>query len=175
MPGASAFRVFGSVWILLAASLWARAGDATPAGCFEDEVLLHVRAQFAVYGPRSSDYEYFGFVYRKGGRIDSAVTSTHSCRDQSECVVNTAFALRRIPKGAKVLAEWHSHPHFHGLDTLTPDDVSGARANRHIRCYSAFYSSSRGDIYRWSLDSLTVPEAMASRILVGNYRKSVQD
>ena len=98
MSGAHAFRVFGAAWILLAASLSARAGDATPAACFEDEVLLHVREQFATYGPRSSQYEYFGFIYRKDGRIESAVTHDFGCRGQMECVVNTAFALKRDPQ-----------------------------------------------------------------------------
>ena len=170
MPGTKAFRVFGPVWILLAASLAARAGEATPTACFEDEVLLHVRAQFAFYGPRSSQYEYFGFIYRKDGRVESAVTHDFGCRGQMECVVNTAFALKRIPKGAKVLGEWHTHPHFHEADALSMEDVRGAQANRHIRCYTAFYSSHDGDIYRWDLDSPTVAVAMASRTWIGNYR-----
>ena len=170
MSGTNAFRVFGPAWMLLAASLSARAGDATPAACYEDEVLLHVRAQFESYGPRSSQYEYFGFIYRKDGRVDSAVTHDFACRGQMECVVNTAFALRRIPKGAKVLGEWHTHPHFHEADALSLEDVRGARANRHVRCYSAFYSSHDGDIYRWNLEALTVAAAMVSRTWLGNYR-----
>jgi hypothetical protein len=172
MSGTSAFRLLGPAWILLAASLSARAGDATVAACFEDEVLLHVREQYTIYGPRSSQYEYFGFIYRKDGRIDSAVTHYFDCRGTTDCVVNTAFALKRIPRGAKVLGEWHTHPHFHKSDALTMDDVRGAQANRHIRCYTAFYSSHDGDIYRWNLDALTVAAAMASRTRVGNYRLS---
>ncbi len=170
MSGTYAFRVFGLAWILVAASLSARAGDATPAACFEDEVLFHVRAQFALYGPRSSQYEYFGFIYRKDGRVDSAVTRGSSCRDQTECVVNTGFARARIPKGAKVLGEWHTHPNFHESDALSMEDVRGAQANRHIRCYTAFYSSHDGDTYRWNLDAPTVAAAMASRTRIGNYR-----
>jgi hypothetical protein len=170
MSDANVFRVLGSVWTLLAANPLALAGEATPAACFEDEVLLHVRTQFAIYGPRSSQYEYFGFIYRKDGRVDSAVTHDFGCRGQTECVVNTGFALKRIPKGAKVLGEWHTHPHFHGSDALSMEDVRGAQANRHIRCYTAFYSSPDGDIYRWNLDAPTVAAAMASRTRLGNYR-----
>lgn len=172
MSGAHAFRVLGATWILLVASVLARAGDATPAACFDDEVLLHVREQFATYGPRSSQYEYFGFIYRKDGRIESAVTHDFGCRGQRECVVNTAFALKRIPKGAKVLGEWHTHPHFHEADALSMEDVRGAQANRHIRCYTAFYSSHDGDIYRWNLDAPTVAAAMESRTRLGNYHQT---
>ena len=172
MSGTRAFRVLGPAWLLLAASLSVRAADATPAVCFEDEVLRHVREQFAIYGPRSSQYEYFGFIYRKDGRVDSAVTHDFECRGQTECVVNTAFALKRIPKGAKVLGEWHTHPHFHEADALSMEDVRGAQANRHIRCYTAFYSSHDGEIYRWNLDAPTVAAAMASRTWIGNYRAS---
>ena len=166
MPDANAYRVLGAAWILLAVSLSARAGDATPAACFEDEVLLHVRAQFAIYGPRSSHYEYFGFIYRKDGRVDSAVTHDFGCRGQMKCVVNTAFALARVPKGAKVLGEWHTHPH-HGSRSLSKDDVRGAYSNRHISCYRAFYSTPSGEIYQWSVDLTSVPMAMASRVRVG--------
>jgi hypothetical protein len=172
MPGVNAYRVLGAAWILLSVSVSSRAVGATPAPCFEDEVLLHVREQFATYGPRSSQYEYFGFVYRKDGQIDSAVTHDFGCRGQRECVVNTAFALKRIPKGAKVLGEWHTHPHFHESDALSLEDVHGARANRHVRCYNAYYSSHEGDIYRWSLDAQTVVDAMVSRTWIGNYRAS---
>jgi hypothetical protein len=172
MSGAPAFRVLGPACLLLAAGLSARAGDATTADCFEDKVLLHVREQFAIYGPRSSQYEYFGFIYRKDGLVESAITHDFECRGQTECVVNTAFALKRIPKGAKVLGEWHTHPHFHEADALSPEDVRGAQANRHIRCYTAFYSSHDGEIYRWNLDAPTVAAAMASRTWIGNYRVS---
>ncbi|MFL6548406.1 MAG: hypothetical protein ACJ8OJ_06895 [Povalibacter sp.] len=169
---AHAYRVLGPAWILLALSLAARAADATSGACFEEEVLIHVRAQFAIYGPRSSQNEYFGFIYRKDGRIDSAVTHDFECRRQMKCVVNTAFALARVPKGAKVLGEWHTHPRIYESDALSPDDVLGAQANRHIRCYAAFYSTSDGDVYRWALDAPTVEAAMASRTRVGNFRAS---
>jgi hypothetical protein len=170
MLAADSFRALGAAGILLAASNPAWAGDPAPPACFDEDVLHHVREQFEIYGPRSSSREYFGFIYRKGDRIDSAVTRGFDCRGQTDCVVNTAFALARIPKGAKVLGEWHTHPGFQESDTLTPEDVTGAQANRHVRCYTAFYSNPDGDIYRWTLDAPTVPAAMASRIRVGNYR-----
>lgn len=174
MSAASLIPLPWRAWSLMVVSLSACAGDATPTACFEDEVLLHVRAQFAIYGPRSTQYEYFGFIYRKDGRIDSAVTHDFDCRGQMDCVVNTAFALARIPKGAKVLGEWHTHPQFHASDALTMEDVQGAQANRHVRCYTAFYSTPDGDIYRWNLDARTVADAMASRTRVGNYRVPVE-
>ena len=145
---------------------------AVSTGCFADEVLLNIRAQFAEYGPRSRDSEFFGFIYFKDGRIESAVAGGFQCRGQTDCTVNTAFARKRIPKGAKILGEWHTHPRI-GAPELSQDDVSGANANRHIRCYAAFYSSPDGDIYRWSVDSTSVPVAMASRTLLGNYGKNL--
>ena len=171
MSGANGCRVLGTAWMLWSVSLSAWAGDPIPAPCYEEEVLLHVRGQFATYGPRSSQLEYFGFIYRKDGRVESAVTHGFGCRGDAECVVNTAFALARIPKGAKVLGEWHTHPHFHEFDALTLEDVQGAQANRHVRCYTAFYSSADGDIFRWNLDAPTVAAAMASRMRLGNYRE----
>jgi hypothetical protein len=150
----------------------AQADDVAPQSpCFEDEVLLHVRAQFAKYGPRSEQNEFFGFIYRKDDRVESAVTFGGECRGQTDCFVNPAFARARIPKGAKVLGEWHTHPRI-GAPELSIDDVNGAYANRHIRCYAAFYSSPDGGIHRWSTAATSVPDAMASRALIGNYRAS---
>jgi hypothetical protein len=156
--------------ILLAASLTVQAGELPPEPCFEGEVLHHVRVQFASYGPRSKQNEFFGFIYRKDGRVEGAVTYGRECRGQSDCTVNPAFALARVPKGAKVLGEWHTHPHI-GTRELSAADVRGAHANRHIRCYAAFYSSPDGAIYRWSTNATSVPTAMESRTQVGNYRK----
>jgi hypothetical protein len=170
MSGASRLRLLGQACVLMAVSLSAQADDATvPAGCFEEEVVLHVRAQFAKYGPRSEQSEFFGFIYRKDDRVESAVTYGSQCRGQTDCSVNPAYARARIPKGAKVLGEWHTHPRI-GASGLSIDDVSGAHANWHIRCYAAFYSSPDGVIHRWSVDSTSVPTAMASRTQVGNFR-----
>ena len=175
MSRARAFRVFGAAWMLLSTGLSTKADEIGSPPCFKDEVLQHVREQFAIYGPRSSQYEYFGFIYHKDGRVESAVTHDVSCRGQMECVVNPVFALRRIPKGAKVLGEWHTHPHFHEADVLSIEDVRGAQANRHIRCYTAFYSSADGDIFRWNLDAPSVAAAMASRTRLGSYHEPLKD
>jgi hypothetical protein len=145
------------------------AGEAAPAPCFDAEVLQQVREQFAIYGPRSDRSEYFGFIYRMNGRIDSAITHGGDCLGEFDCTVNSAFALARLPRGAKVLGEWHSHPRI-GSNDLSPDDVRLANANRHIRCYAAFYSAPDGSIWRWNVEESSVAEAMASRILVGNFR-----
>jgi hypothetical protein len=170
MSWARTSRVFSAAWILLSASFSTGAGEAGSPPCFEDQVIQHVREQFAIYGPRSSQFEFFGFIYLKDGRVESAVTRGVVCRDRSECVVNTVFALRRVPRGAKVLGEWHTHPDFHQSDTLTTEDVLGAQANRHVRCYNAFYSNSNGDFYRWDIEAPNVAAAMASRTRLGNYR-----
>jgi hypothetical protein len=170
MPCIHMCRLACAGWLVWAVSLAARPGDTMTAACFEDEVQLHIAEQFAIYGPKSTRYEYFGFIYRKDGRLASAVTHDFDCRGHTECVVNTAFAQARIPKGAKVLGEWHTHPHFHDPEQLSFDDVRGARANRHIRCYTAFYSSHDGDIFQWNPEASTVEAAMASRTWVGNYR-----
>ena len=160
-------KFFAFAWL---ASAGVQADEAVPrAACFDDEVLRHVRTQFAHYGPRSVHNEFFGFIYRKDGRIAGAVTFGFDCRGQFDCYVNPAFASARIPKGAKVLGEWHTHPHV-GTAGLSLEDVRGAHANRHVRCYSAFYSSPDGEIYRWDIAATLVSDAMASRTQVGSYR-----
>jgi hypothetical protein len=175
MSGVCLQRLIGRVCALLAAVLPAHAGEAAiPVGCFEEEVLVHVRAQFAKYGPLSSETEYFGFIYRVEGRVGSAVTRGSGCRGQLDCSVNTAFARARIPKGAKVLGEWHTHPRS-GSSGLSMEDVGGAHANRRIRCYTPFYSTPDGSIYRWDIATTSVPDAMASRAQVGNYRAANAD
>jgi len=138
--------------------------------CPRSEVLAHVQAQFRLYGPLSERREYFGFIYRSNGEVESSVAMGRVCGNNHVCGIKIAPAAKGIPAGAKVLGEWHTHPGFQESDTLTPEDVTGAQANRHVRCYTAFYSNPDGDIYRWTLDAPTVPAAMASRIRVGNYR-----
>ena len=146
-----------------------RAAEVMPDHCFDAAVMNHVREQIAFYGPRSDQQEYFGFIYWKDGLIRTAVTSGMACQGMLDCVVNPAFALARIPKGAKVLGEWHTHSRIGAL-VLSLEDVSGARANLHIRCYSAFYSASDGSIWRWDPAQATVADAMASRTSVGAFR-----
>src|SRR5262245_40062045 len=126
------------------------AGHATDlaADCSQAAVEDHVREQFALYGPRSGKHEYFGFVYVHEGVIGSAVTRSRAC-PKGRCVVNSAQAIGLVPRAARLLGEWHTHPRD-GSRSLSNDDVRGAYGNRHIRCYRAFYSTPSGEIYRWS-------------------------
>jgi len=137
--------------------------------CLRKEVEVHVREQFALFGPQSEHHEYFGFIYLHNGVIGSAVTRSAPCRGE-KCVVDSAQALRSIPKPAKVLGEWHTHPHG-GSPSLSREDVRGAYSNRHISCYIAFYSAPAGEIYAWNPNRVSVPVAMASRAPVGNYKE----
>lgn len=129
--------------------------------------------QFSIYGPLSTDREYFGFVYRHEGVIASAISRGSVCRWTQACEVNTRIAAALIPKGAKVLGEWHTHPHATGSQGLSAEDVRGANSNLHIRCYRAFYSKSNGEIYSWNLEATLVQAAMASSVGLGNYRRQV--
>jgi hypothetical protein len=175
MSGVCLHRLLGQVCVLLAAVSLVHAGEAAiPVECFEEEVLAHVREQFAKYGPKSDEREYFGFIYLRDGGVESAVTYGAGCRGQRDCSVNPAIALARVPKGSRVVGEWHTHPHF-GSVSLSPEDVDGAHANRHIRCYATFYSVPHGAIYRWDIATTSVPDAMASRAEVGNYRATIAD
>jgi hypothetical protein len=142
-------------------------GEATDlaADCLQPAVEAHVREQFALYGPRSGNHEYFGFVYLHEGLIGSAVLRSRACSKAGRCVVDIGRAIELIPRTAKLLGEWHTHPR-HGSRSLSKDDVRGAYNNRHIRCYRAFYSTPSGEVYRWSTDRISVPTAMASRVRV---------
>lgn len=142
-----------------------------PDDCDPDGVLAHVRGQFSIYGPRSDRFEYFGFIYRLDGVIASAMVKGNVCRGHDDCMVDARPAARLIPKGAKVLGEWHTHPHFLKASRLSNEDVRGARANSHIRCYTAYYAGSNGEFFSWRPTSTSVPEAMGTRIELGNYRK----
>jgi hypothetical protein len=157
------------VLLLVAAPLCCTA-DSLPR-CFDDEVEAHVLEQFSIYGPLSTDREYFGFVYRHTGVIASAIARGSVCRWAQACEVYTWVAAALIPKGAKVLGEWHTHPHATGSQGLSAEDVRGANNNLHIRCYRAFYSKSDGEIYSWNLNATLVPAAMASSVRLGNYRE----
>jgi hypothetical protein len=137
--------------------------------CLRKEVGAHVRDQFRTYGPRSADHEYFGFVYLKDGIIGSAVVQSRHCHG-AKCVVDSAEALRLVPRSAKVLGEWHTHPH-EGSPGLSKEDVRGAHNNRHISCYMAFYSTPGGEVYSWDPEHVSVPVAMASRASLGNYHE----
>jgi proteasome lid subunit RPN8/RPN11 len=153
--------------LLLAAPLCCNAADE-PADCRRDDVDLHVREQILIYGPLSSKHEYFGFVYRDQGRIASAVVRGSVCVNEHSCGVHTGKAAKQIPRGSRVLGEWHTHPH-QGSSILSSEDVRGAHNNRHIGCYTAYYALPNGKIYKWNPQKDSVPTAMASRVLIGDY------
>jgi hypothetical protein len=145
-----------------------RAAAATE--CPQDMVDSHVREQFAIYGPRSRDREYFGFIFLFEGVINSAVIEGPRCPNSNSCGINTAKAAPLIPKGARVLGEWHTHPQSGNAGILSLEDVGGARGNRLIHCYAAYYSKPDGDIYAWNPLQTSVHTAMASCVLIGSYR-----
>lgn len=165
-------RVFLATLLIAAAPLCGNAEDVA-AECFAKEVEAHVAQQFSIYGPQSADHEYFAFIYRHEGTIGSAVTRSRPCSKSGKCVVESAAASVLIPHGAKVLGEWHTHPHTQGSSKLSAEDVRGAHNNCHIRCYSAYYSKPTGEIYAWDSGQTSVPTAMASRVLLGSYMEQV--
>jgi len=141
--------------------------------CLQKQVEAHVRQQYAIYGPQSVSHEYFGFIYLRNGVIKSAVTRGR-CATAGKCAVDSNEAIQSIPRPAKVLGEWHTHPHG-GSGSLSIDDVRGAYSNHHISCYFAFYSTPSGEIYAWDPHRISVPIAMASRTQVGNYMEEPLD
>jgi hypothetical protein len=158
-----------SILVLMAAIPVCRGAEMPD--CFTEEVEAHVIAQFRIHGPLSRDREYFGFVYRYEGKIESATARGTPCHSGQPCEVKTARAAAKIPKGAKVLGEWHTHPREFAADTLSLADVRGANDNRHIRCYRAFFSTSKGHIFTWDANATAVRAAMESMALLGDYRK----
>ncbi len=159
------------VSLLAASPVCCIASSPPPSECDPDAVLAHVREQFSIYGPRSDRLEYFGFIYRLDGVIASAMVRGNLCKGDDDCKVDVRPAAERIPKGAKVLGEWHTHPHFLSAGRLSEEDVRGARANAHIRCYTAYYAGSNGEFFSWNPNSTSVPVAMGTRVELGNYRK----
>ena len=155
--------------LLLTIALCCNAAEAR-SDCPRTEVVTHVLRQFGLYGPHSVKREYFGFIYESGGSIGSAVVRGGTCPDPRKCGVDARKAAAALPHGAKVLGEWHTHPRG-GSALLSSEDVRGANANRHIRCYAAFYSKPNGEILEWNPRSDSVPAAMASRVSVGRFRR----
>jgi hypothetical protein len=155
-----------------AALLWAiNAAAGAEPGCYWPEVQSHVREAIAIYGPMSIDNEFFGFIYRYGARVDSGVVRSSSCH-LGNCVVDVAVAAQRIPTGARVLGEWHTHPHG-GSRLLSTLDVRGAYQNRNVACYAAYFSRPDGEILAWNPREKSVHAAMASLVVVGNYAARV--
>ena len=107
-------------------------GNPNQSGCFQEQVEAHVREQFGIYGPQSATREYFGFIYWHNGTIESAVTRSRECETSGKCIVDSSEAGALIPRGSKVLGEWHTHPHIEGSSSLSREDVRGAYSNRHI-------------------------------------------
>ena len=165
---ASLFAPFSVVMVMI--SLGCSAEESTE--CFSAEVEAHVVEQFRIYGPKSKNREYFGFVYRVDGIIASAVTRGIVCRWNEPCEVENRSAAVKIPQGAKVLGEWHTHPHSNGSSVLSGADVRGANANRHIRCYRAYFSTPEGDVFSWDPTTRIATVAMESLTRLGNYRES---
>ena len=125
-------------------------------------VVEHVRQQVARYAPLSVRREYFGFIYERGGMIESAVARGPTCPDPTSCGVDTRAAARELPRRVRILGEWHTHP-SRGSAVLSSDDVLGAHGNQRIRCYTAFYAGPDGSIYSWDPRQDSVHTAMASR------------
>jgi hypothetical protein len=150
------------------------AGQVDTSACPVDEVDAHVRQQMLEYGPRSLKREFFAFIYMKDGVIASAVVRGNECRSVDHCPTSTAPAAALIPKGAKVLGEWHTHPRG-GSSMLSMDDVHGAHANGRIRCYGAYYGKPDGEIFAWDPGQTSVPTAMATRVPIGNYVTQVAE
>jgi len=159
----AAYHIATAATLLGGLTLPAAATDDCP----REEVAEHVRQQYDLYGPLSDGREYFGFIYRLDGAIRSAVTRSGRCT-RGNCLTDTAGAAALIPRGAKILGEWHSHPHD-GSAALSAEDVRGAKNNAHIRCYSAYYSKPDGEILSWEPGSTSVPVAMASRVSIGHF------
>ena|SRR5688572_3498052 len=166
-------NLFLTIALLGAGAATAGASPAQAAGaCPSQAVTAHVTRQFERYGPSSRDREYFGYIYRHGQAIHSSVIQGTACPRAKSCSVDTARAASQIPPGAKILGEWHTHPHAIGAESLSIEDVRGANKNRHIRCYAPFYSGSSGNVFTWDLNQTSVPSAMASRRPLGNYYSS---
>jgi hypothetical protein len=157
--------------LLLAVCADAPADDAPQ--CLSDSVEAHVRQQFATFGPLSVNHEYFGFIYRLGGSVDSAVVRGSRCVARS-CVIDVARAGALLPAGAVIVGEWHTHPRS-GEARLSAQDVLGAYRNRNLGCYSAFYSDPKGAVYSWNPRRGMVNTAMASRVHIGNYPAARQN
>src|SRR5688572_23791896 len=138
--------------------------------CPDARIEAHVIEQFRVHGPMSKKREYFGYIFQKDGLIESAIARGNLCWYSGPCEVKTSKAAERIPTGATVLGEWHTHPHSTGSLRLSPADVHGANDNQHIRCYRAFFSTAVGDIITWDVNQSVVSAAMASAVRLGTYR-----
>jgi hypothetical protein len=168
----SSSRVRRAPWYgleALFALLLVQHSPAVADECPTAEVNAHVADQYSIYGPQSRAREYFGFIYLMDGDIRSAVVRGANCANIWACSVGTRGAAELIPKGAKVLGEWHTHPQASGSRVLSRSDVRGALSNHNIPCYTAYYSTPSGQVFAWDPRSTSVHIAMESRTYLGNY------
>ena len=167
-------RVSLATLLIAAAPLCGNAEDVA-AECFAKEVETHVTQQFRIYGPQSANHEYFAFIYRHKGTIGSAVTRSGQCSRSGKCVVQSAAASMLIPRGAKVLGEWHTHFHTLRVPRTCPRKMSaGAQQPSHPLLFRVLQQAHRRDLrlgptpdFRTYCDRLRVP--------LGNYVEQVAD
>lgn len=137
-----------------------------------EQVDAFVLDQFNTYGPQSARHEHFAFVYWIDGQISQSHISTR-CTNQYACTLNPARSLKDVPAHAKIVGEWHTHPHD-GSRTLSIHDAQGAFAigeqvRSHGRPYWAYYSDPSGHVFRWDTTTRDTLEANRSRVQVGTY------
>jgi hypothetical protein len=162
-----------SMAILALFSATVQCGADEPPDCLLRQVESHVMDQFRLFGPLSGEREYFGFIFLKDGKIASATARGGTCQWREPCEVSTRRAAAKIPAGARVLGEWHTHPRTAGSRDVSLSDVRGANANRHLPCYHAFFSTPGGDILSWNPNESDTEAAMASAVRLGSYRQPV--
>lgn len=170
-PAIGRTRLLLNLILILACAAATAADDSeqrhvAPNTCATAALHEHVREQFAEFAPQSTHREYFGLIYLFDGRLASAVVRGKECRRSDRCVIDITSAARSIPRGARLLGEWHTHPRM-GSHELSADDVRGARRFRRIPCYQAFYSTPLGEMYSWDVAQTSVPAAMATRVHLG--------
>lgn len=138
----------------------------------QEQVDAFALEQFHIYGPQSARFEHFAFVYWLDGVLSQSHISAR-CTNSYACTINPARSLNEIPKRAKLLAEWHTHPHD-GARTLSIHDVQGAHAigeqvRKYGRDYRAYYSDPAGHVFRWDTTTRDTLAANRSRVQIGSY------
>ena len=56
----------------------------------------------------------------------------NECRSDDRCITRIDCAARAIPKGARILGEWHTHPTVTGSRAPATETRASARRQRHI-------------------------------------------
>ncbi|HEU4601572.1 MAG TPA: hypothetical protein VFS24_06375 [Steroidobacteraceae bacterium] len=142
-----------------------------------EEIESFVLAQFKIFGPQSKRTEHFAFVYWHDGELAQAHIYARCSSTSDRCTTNPKRAIQAVMPGAKILAEWHSHPH-NGSRLLSPDDAQGAfsigeQIRSRGREYFAYYSDPTGRVFRWDTTTPDVNKANRSRVEVGSYCRLV--